>query len=295
MLGNSSNSINIVPYLRLMRWHQPVGYWLLLWPCWWSITLASYHTHSELPTAKLLALFLIGAIAMRSAGCIINDIWDRKLDARVARTTDRPLASGVLSVRQAVFLLLILLIIACAVLLQLNLVVFLLSIIAILLVIIYPYMKRITWWPQAFLGATFNFGALMGWAAVSNSIDAPAITLYLAGIFWTLGYDTIYAHQDRDDDIIIGIKSTARLLTKYSRLWIALFYSISLIFLVATGLLLQLPYSYYIVIAMAALHLYWQAIRLDINSSESCLFLFRQNIYTGFLIWLATISAYTAM
>lgn len=210
------------PYFRLMRLHQPVGIWLLFWPCAWGLALAlpPLAASGLLVVNRLvwpsflwfLLLFGAGAVAMRGAGCIVNDLWDREFDRAVERTRTRPLASGEISVRQAVALLAALLVLSLGVALLLPHVVFWLALLALPLVVLYPAMKRVTWWPQAFLGLTFNWGALMGWAAMRGAVDAPALFLYAAGFFWTLGYDTIYAMQDRADDAKIGVKSTARLL-----------------------------------------------------------------------------------
>jgi 4-hydroxybenzoate polyprenyltransferase len=279
-------------YLALMRWHQPVGYWLLLWPCWWSITLASYATNGALPEAKLLALFLLGAIVMRSAGCVINDLWDREIDAKVARTRNRPLASGALSVKQALGLLCLLLSAAAIVVLQLKIEVFWLALASLPLVILYPLMKRITWWPQAFLGLTFNFGALMGWVAVTGQIALPAVMLYISGIFWTLGYDTIYAHQDREDDIQAGVKSTACLLNEHSRIWVGGFYLLAVLGWLSAGYSAQLPSAFYVVLSLPAGHLFWQWRRFDKDNPARCLQLFRSNHITGFCLWLCLLSGF---
>lgn len=275
-----------------MRWHQPVGYWLLLWPCWWSITLASYATNGALPEAKLLALFLLGAIVMRSAGCVINDLWDREIDAKVARTRNRPLASGALSVKQALGLLCLLLSAAAIVVLQLKIEVFWLALASLPLVILYPLMKRITWWPQAFLGLTFNFGALMGWVAVTGQIALPAVMLYISGIFWTLGYDTIYAHQDREDDIQAGVKSTACLLNEHSRIWVGGFYLLAVLGWLSAGYSAQLPSAFYVVLSLPAGHLFWQWRRFDKDNPARCLQLFRSNHITGFCLWLCLLSGF---
>ena len=193
------------PFVALARLDQPVGVWLLLWPCLWAIGLAS----DGLPDIGLLALFTAGAFVMRAAGCTLNDIFDRDFDARVERTRRRPLPSGAIGVKGAVAFMAVLLGAGLAILLQLNLFAILLGAGSLLLVVLYPLMKRITYWPQAFLGLTFNYGALLGWAAVEGGIGWPAGLLYAGGIAWTLGYDTIYAHQDKEDDLLIGVKSSA--------------------------------------------------------------------------------------
>jgi len=211
------------PYARLARLDRPIGTWLLLFPCWWAIALAAAPGHW--PDIRLMALFALGAVVMRGAGCTINDVLDRHLDAQVERTRLRPIPSGQVSVRQAIAFLLLQLLLGLLVLIQLNRLTMALGVASLLLVFTYPLMKRITWWPQAFLGLTFNWGALMGWTAVRGSLDMPALLLYAGGIFWTLGYDTIYAHQDKEDDARIGVKSTARLFGDRSKRWVALFYA----------------------------------------------------------------------
>ncbi len=264
------------PYLRLMRLHQPVGIWLLFWPCAWAILMAS----PEIPVAMLL-LFLCGAMVMRSAGCIINDLWDRDIDRQVTRTKTRPLASGELTTKQAVTLLLVLLLIALGILVQLPLLVWGLAVVALLLVATYPLMKRITWWPQAFLGLTFNVGALMGWAAITETITLPSVVLYTAGMFWTLGYDTIYAYQDRTDDARVGVKSSALRLGENGHVVIAVFYVLSALFLMLAGILSTQSDGFLIGVGVFAFHLLWQVISLDIRDSERCMRVFRSNQVAG--------------
>lgn len=286
-MTKTKESMRLQSYLQLMRWQQPIGSWLLLWPCWWSVTLASYASGAGWPQARLLALFLIGAVAMRSAGCIVNDLWDRKFDAQVERTKNRPLASGALSVRQALGLLILLLMVALGVLMQFNQAVFGLAVASLPLIAFYPAMKRITWWPQAFLGLTFNFGALMGWAAVTGELGAPALALYAAGFFWTLGYDTVYAHQDKADDARAGVKSTARLFGAHTRYWVAGFYGMMLACLALAGWLAQANGYYYLALLLPALHLGGQVRALDIDNPRQCLAIFKSNFYTGGLVWIA--------
>ncbi len=195
------------PYLRLIRIDRPIGTWLLLFPCWWSLSLAA-SAGTRPPDLRLILLFALGALVMRGAGCTYNDIVDRDFDAKVARTAGRPIPSGQVSLVQAIAVLATLLAIGLAVLLQLNDFAVLLGAASIALVLAYPFMKRITYWPQAWLGLTFNWGALLGWAAMTGGVGASALWLYAAGIAWTLGYDTIYAHQDKEDDALIGVGLT---------------------------------------------------------------------------------------
>ena len=219
------------PYLKLARVDRPVGVWLLLFPGLWGLVLAAGSPLSpsfEMRHWGLAAIFILGSFLMRAAGCVINDLWDRHLDAKVERTRPRPLASGELNVPQALAFLFFLLSVSFALLLLLNTFTVILGLIVIIPIIVYPLMKRITWWPQAFLGLTFNWGALMGWSAVKGNLEFAAFALYAACIFWTLAYDTIYAHQDKDDDARIGIKSTALLLGEKSRHWVAGFYALAL-------------------------------------------------------------------
>ena len=206
------------PYLRLMRIDRPIGTWLLLLPGWWAIALAA--PDGGWPDFRLLALFAVGAIVMRGAGCVVNDMADRDFDARVARTATRPIPSGAVSLRRAGLLLAGLLVIGLAVLLSLGTLAIWLGVLSLGLVALYPFMKRVTDWPQVWLGLTFNWGALLGWAAATGRIDPPALWLYAGGIAWTMVYDTIYAHQDKEDDALIGVRSTALLFGGASRRWL---------------------------------------------------------------------------
>ena len=275
------------PYGVLARWDRPIGSWLLLWPCWWGMALAS-----PWPDPWQMALFAIGAVAMRGAGCVVNDLADRDLDARVERTRHRPLASGRLGVRQALVFLALQLLIGLMVLLTFNSFTIGLAFAVMPLVLVYPLMKRITWWPQATLGLTFNWGALVGWSAVTGGLSAPAVVLYAAGFFWTLGYDTIYAHQDKADDALVGIKSSARRLGEATVPWLWAFYGITLALLAlaavlrGTGLLL-IP-----ALALVALHLAWQIRTLDIDDPASCLRRFRSNREVGLLVFLALLAGH---
>ncbi len=272
------------PYIKLSRIDRPIGIWLLLFPCWWSILLGSGGAaNMSLETWKTLALFALGAVLMRSAGCIVNDLWDRKLDASVDRTSARPLASGEITVPHALRFLVALLILSLVVLVNLPNMVIVLGVLSLGLVAAYPAMKRLTWVPQLFLGFTFNWGALMGWAAVTGGLSKASLLLYVSGILWTLGYDTIYAHQDKEDDIRIGIKSTARLFGKNSPIFVAVFYGLALIFLVmakyaATPALLTPLLS-----AFPAGQLIWQIRTWDMDDPQSCLRIFKSNQVYGWL------------
>lgn len=270
------------PYARLARLDRPIGTWLLLFPCWWSIAMAAQPGHW--PDLWLMILFGIGALIMRGAGCTINDIIDRDIDAKVARTATRPLASGRLSLTQAFTFLGAQLAVGLVILLQLSPTAIWLGVASLVLVALYPFMKRITWWPQAFLGLTFNWGALMGWAAVRDEIAWPAILLYVAGFFWTLSYDTIYAHQDKDDDMLIGVKSTALKLGRDTKAWLRGFDAAMLVMLVAAGAQAGMSWIYYLAVLGVALHLTWQLAEVDLDDPKDCLAKFRSNRFIGWIL-----------
>jgi 4-hydroxybenzoate polyprenyltransferase len=265
------------PYVALVRLDRPTGTWLLLWPSLWALALAS----PGWPEARLLALFTAGALVMRSAGCIYNDIVDREFDARVARTRHRPLASGALRVRQAVGLMAVLLGIGLLILLQLPLLAILLGVGSLALVFTYPLMKRVTYWPQAFLGLTFNWGALLGWAAATGALDWPAGLLYAGGICWTLGYDTIYAHQDKEDDALIGVKSSALALGARTRPFLWAVYTASVACFAGAGALVGLGWPFYAALGAVAALLAWQAGRTRFDDAADCLAKFKANLWVG--------------
>ncbi len=274
------------PYLKLARIDKPIGTWLLLWPCWWSLALAA----PGWPDARLLALFAIGALVMRGAGCTFNDIVDRDLDARVARTRTRPLPSGAVSLRQAWAWFGVLLALGLVVLLQFNRTAIVVGAASLALVAAYPFMKRITYWPQAVLGLAFNWGALLGWTAATGSLGWPAVALYAAGIAWTLGYDTIYAHQDKDDDALIGIKSSALRLGRATRPWLFAFYGAALALLALAGGLAGLAWPFYVVAAAAGVQLAWQAAQVNTDSPADCLAKFISNKWFGAIIFAAIVA-----
>lgn len=276
------------PYATLARLDRPIGIWLLLLPGWWGIVLASGGLfHMGLKSWTLIVLFGIGAIIMRAAGCVINDLWDRDLDKQVERTKSRPLAAGTLNEKQAMVFLAGLLTVGLLILLTMNWTTIILGVLSIPLIVAYPYMKRITWWPQAFLGITFNFGALMGYSAVTGTLGFSALLLYAAGICWTLGYDTIYAHQDREDDAMAGIKSTARLFGEDSPRWVKSFYDLCAGFLVFAVLLQGSGLWGAIAILMACSHLLWQMTEWQPQDPASSLLIFRANRDFGLLVLLA--------
>ena len=265
------------PYARLARLDRPIGTWLLLFPCWWSLALAIEDWQDVLGNLWLFILFGIGAIVMRGAGCCLNDIADRNLDVAIARTKDRPIPAGIISVKQAIFFMATLGSLGLIILLQFNNFAIALGASSLILVVVYPLSKRLTNWPQFILGLTFNWGALLGWAAVHAEIGIPAILLYAGGIFWTLGYDTIYALQDKNDDAIIGIKSTALALGDRIHTWLYIFYSIAISFFGIAGWLIALSWPFYLGLFGAAAQACWQVNNLVIHSPNDCLNKFQSN------------------
>lgn len=277
------------PYARLARLDRPIGIWLLMFPCWWGTALAE----PSQPSPWFLLLFAIGATVMRGAGCVINDIADRDFDARVARTALRPIASGAISLHEAIAFMLGLSLVGLAVLLQFNRFTVLLACASLVLVALYPLAKRVTDWPQAVLGLTFNWGALVGWAAVTGGLDLPALLLYAAGFFWTLGYDTIYAHQDKADDMLIGVRSTALRLGSLTRPWLAGFYAMAILLLAAAGWCAGLAWPFAVGLLIVAGHFAWQTMTLDIDDAKGCLARFRSNRHVGLIVFLAIVAGRT--
>jgi 4-hydroxybenzoate polyprenyltransferase len=275
------------PYLRLARLDRPIGIWLLMFPCWWGTALAS----PGWPDPRWLLLFALGAALMRGAGCTFNDIVDRDVDARVARTAARPLPAGEVSVRRAALFMVGLALAAFLVLLQFNSVTILLGIASLAVVAVYPFAKRVTHWPQLVLGVAFNWGALLGWTAVTGELAAAPVLLFLAGVLWTLGYDTIYAHQDKEDDILIGVKSTAIRLGDESRRWIVGFYGTAWALLAAAAIAAGLGWWAVLLLVPAGLHLAWQVAVVDFADARSCLAVFKANRWTGILVFAALVAA----
>ena len=273
------------PYLRLARFDRPIGSWLLLLPCWWSAALAAGVAGEVRQLLLVIVLFFVGAFVMRGAGCTWNDITDRNLDALVERTRSRPIPAGQVSVAQASAFLVIQALIGLAVLLQFNRFAVATGIASLVIVAIYPFMKRITWWPQIVLGLAFSWGALMGFAVTLGRIDAAALWLYAGSIAWVIGYDTIYAHQDTEDDALIGIKSTALLFGARTRPALAAFYSLAVVLIgVACGLAGAHGPAWIGLGAFAA-HLAWQVARLDISNPAQCLRVFKSNRDAGLLLF----------
>ena len=272
------------PYLRLARLDRPIGSWLLLMPCWWSVGLAGMH-NDRFPSLWHIVLFFIGAFAMRGAGCTWNDLVDRDLDGRVERTRSRPIPSGQVTVAQATMFMVAQALVGFLVLIQFNHFTVATGIASLLVVVIYPFMKRITYWPQIFLGLAFSWGALMGWPAAFGRLDWPAIVLYAGSILWVIGYDTIYAHQDRDDDLLIGIKSTALLFGERTPTMLATFYAGAIVLIAAAGFMVGGGIIFTIGIVGFAAHLAWQVSRLDIDDPVHCLMLFKSNRDAGLILF----------
>ena len=271
------------PYARLARYDRPIGYWLLFWPCAWGSALALAETGGSSLNWLHLAAFLAGAIAMRGAGCTYNDIIDRDLDARVARTRLRPLASGAVSVRKAAIWLGLQCAVGLAVLLQFNTFTVVIGIAALIPVALYPFMKRITWWPQLFLGISFGWGALVGYAAIAATLSAATVGLYLACMLWIIGYDTIYAHQDREEDALIGVRSTARRFEANARLFIGATYAGALALLVGALAIAGSGWPAYAGALALGLFFALQVARLDTADPARCLAQFKHNGWAGAL------------
>lgn len=273
------------PYLRLSRLDRPIGAWLLLMPCWWSAALAAGVTGNLGQLPLIIALFFVGAFVMRGAGCTWNDITDRDLDALVERTRSRPIPAGQVSVPQALAFLVVQALVGLAVLLQFNRVAVATGIASLLIVAVYPFMKRITWWPQIVLGLAFSWGALMGFAVTPGRIDATALLLYLGSIAWVIGYDTIYAHQDAEDDALIGIKSTALLFGARTQSALIVFYGLAVVLIGVALMLAGAHWLAWIGLAAFAAHLAWQIRRLQISDPALCLRIFKSNRDAGLLLF----------
>jgi 4-hydroxybenzoate polyprenyltransferase len=271
------------PYLRLARLDRPIGSWLLLMPCWWSVGLAGMRVE-QFPSLWHIVLFFIGAFAMRGAGCTWNDLVDRNLDGLVERTRSRPIPSGQVTVAEATAFILLQALAGFLVLIQFNRFTVITGLCSLLVVAIYPFMKRITYWPQIVLGLAFSYGALLGWPAAFGRLDWPAIVLYAGSISWVIGYDTIYAHQDREDDLLIGIKSTALLFGEKTRSMLASFYAGAVVLIGAAGLMAGGGLIFVLGLIAFAAHLTWQVLRLDINDSAHCLKLFKSNRDAGLIL-----------
>jgi 4-hydroxybenzoate polyprenyltransferase len=275
----------IRPYLRLARADRPIGSWLLLIPCWWSSALATIAAGQPAPNIWHLVLFAIGAVVMRGAGCTWNDLTDRELDARVERTRSRPIPSGQVTPKQALAFLVLQALVGLAVLLQFNAFAIAAGIASLATVVVYPFLKRVTYWPQIGLGLAFSWGALMGWAAAFGRLDPPALVLYAGSISWVIAYDTIYAHQDREDDAFIGIKSTAILFGEQTRPALAFFFGLAVVLIGIAGALAHAGALFALGLALFAAHLAWQVWRLDTSDPALCLRLFKSNRDAGLILF----------
>ena len=280
----------IHPYLKLARFDRPIGAWLLLFPCWWSLALAELARGRAYPDLWYLLLFTIGAFVMRGAGCTHNDIVDRNYDGRVERTASRPIPSGQVSVKQALAFAIALSLIGFVVLLQFNQFTIWLGIASLLPIAIYPFMKRITSWPQIVLGLTFKWGALMGWAAIYGELTLAPIALYAGSVLWTIGYDTIYAHQDKEDDAVLGLRSTALLFRDRTRNWVGGFYSGAIVLWAAAGMLAGGHLIFFSALALVGVQLAWQVSTLDTEDPQNCLRRFRSNKDVGWALFLGLLA-----
>jgi 4-hydroxybenzoate polyprenyltransferase len=280
----------IRPYLQLARFDRPIGSWLLLFPCWWSLALAELNRGRPYPNVWYLALFLVGAFVMRGAGCTYNDIVDRNYDARVARTALRPIPSGAVTVQQALVWAAALSLVGLVVLLQFNRFTILLGMGSLVLIAVYPFMKRFTYWPQLVLGLTFKWGALVGWSAIYGAVDPAALVLYAGCVLWTIGYDTIYAHQDTQDDALLGLRSTALRFGDQSRNWIGGFYGAAVVLWAVAGALAHAHLVFFMALALVTLQMSWQVSTLDTASPTNCLRRFRSNKDVGWAIFLGLVA-----
>src|SRR5580704_9835049 len=273
------------PYLRLSRFDRPIGSWLLLMPCWWSAALAAGVAGDIGQLPLTIALFFVGAFVMRGAGCTWNDITDRDLDAKVERTRSRPIPAGQVSVKAALIFLVAQALVGLVVLLQFNRFAIATGIASLLIVAIYPFMKRITWWPQIVLGLAFSWGALMGFAVTFGRLDLTAFVLYAGSICWVIAYDTIYAHQDAEDDALIGIKSTARLFAERTHEALVIFYGVTVVLIGVAFVLAGSGVAAWIGLALFAVQLGWQVRRLDISDPALCLRVFKSNREAGLILF----------
>lgn len=274
-----------LPYAQLARFERPIGWWLLLLPCWWSVALAALADGEQWVNVWHIVLFMIGAIVMRGAGCTYNDIVDTDIDMAVARTRMRPIPSGRVSKKQAVLFAMVLCLVGLAVLLQFNLFAIILGFCSLFFVAIYPFMKRITNWPQLCLGFAFSWGALMGWAAHFGELNLAPVLLYAGAIMWTIGYDTIYAHQDKEDDALVGVKSTARLFGDKTKQWLIVFYGGATALFATSFVLAGAGIISFVGLACGVAHMAYQLIRLDIENPDQCLAMFRSNRDYGLIVF----------
>ncbi len=278
---------NFELFLELTRLKKPIGFLLLFWPCLWGLTLANNFSNDYFLFFKHCILFLMGAVLMRSAGCIVNDILDRKIDKMVERTKNRPLASGQISVGLSLILVLLLCFAAFVILIQFNLNTIILGLLSMPFAFTYPLMKRFTYWPQLFLGITFNYGIIMAWVSITNELNIYPVIFYLGAIFWTLGYDTIYGFQDIKDDEIIGVKSTSIKFKKNPKIFLVSCYSIFYISMIILGVLMSYNLFYFLFSLLIFLHLmFYQVKSLKVLEPTTCLKIFKSNNFLGLLVFL---------
>ena len=279
------NKIKIL--IDLTRLNKPIGYMLLFWPCLWGLPLAYNKTKNIEQFINYVLLFFLGSVLMRSAGCIFNDIADKNFDKKVSRTKKRPIASKKISINESFLYIIVLCLFALIILLQFNYLTIFLGLISMPLAFIYPFMKRYTYWPQLFLGITFNWGILMAWGSIMGEISLEPIILYMAAIFWTLGYDTIYGFQDIKDDEIIGVKSTSIKFKENYKLFVSMCYSVCILFLFFLGFLFfENKMNYFVFLIFPILFFCYQIIYLDKNDQVRCLNLFKSNNFFGFMIFI---------
>ena len=278
---------NFELFLELTRLKKPIGFMLLFWPCLWGLTLAHQFSYDNYIFFKHCFLFFCGAVLMRSAGCIVNDILDRKIDVMVERTKNRPIASGKISVKKSLIYVFLLCAIAFLILIQFNLNTIILGLASMPFAFSYPLMKRFTYWPQLFLGITFNYGLVMAWVSLTNEFSFYPLILYFGAIFWTLGYDTIYGFQDIKDDEIIGVKSTSIKFKTNPKLFIFVCYSFFILFQIISGVLMEFNYYYFIGVIILTFHLLiFQTLKLDISNTNMCLKRFKSNNFLGLLVFI---------
>ncbi|AMN39964.1 4-hydroxybenzoate octaprenyltransferase [Rhodoplanes sp. Z2-YC6860] len=273
------------PYLRLTRLDRPIGWWLLLLPCWWSSAMAAVADRAWGPSPWHIFLLFVGAIVMRGAGCTWNDLVDRDIDARVERTRSRPIPSGQVSARAALVFLVVQALVGLLVLVQFNRFAILVGISSLAVVAVYPFMKRVTYWPQIFLGLAFSWGALMGWAGARGALELPAYLLYAGSIAWVIHYDTIYAHQDREDDALVGLKSTALLFAEKTKPALMAFSTAAVVLIGLAGYLAGAGVVFSLGLAVFAAHLAWQIVYIDLSNPDSCLKMFRANRDAGLILF----------
>ncbi|WP_051631208.1 4-hydroxybenzoate octaprenyltransferase [Afifella pfennigii] len=274
------------PYGRLARWDRPIGWWLLLWPCWWAAALAALAAGNAFPSIWHLLLFFVGSVAMRGAGCTYNDLVDQDIDAKVARTRARPIPSGDVSWQKALVFLVLQCLVGLLVLVQFNAFTIFLGFASLVFVAAYPFMKRVTHWPQVVLGISFSWGALVGWSAVFGSLALAPVLLYLAAISWTMAYDTIYAHQDKEDDALIGVGSTAQVFGDFTKPALAGFFALSILLMGAAFVLVDASLIAFLALAAMAVQFAWQVLTLDTDDADTCLARFRSNREAGAIVFI---------